>query len=663
MENEIIRIGKFELKYYSANTLIIGSGAAALNAAVALHSMGQRDILLATSEWGGGTSNNAGSDKQTYYKLSLCGDEPDSVVSMARDLFNGRCMHGDIALCEAQGSVQAFMHLVELGVRFPKDKYGSWAGYKTDNDNRARATSAGPDTSKTMVSVLSEEVRKREIKVFDNHHVIELFTDKTKTFVVGALAINTNAGDPLKAFTLFNAVNIILGTGGPGDMYEESVYPFSQTGSIGMALRAGAMGQNLTESQFGIASTGFRWNLSGSFQQVIPRYFSTGKNSDVETEFLNDYFPDYRTLTKAIFLKGYEWPFDVSKVSGYGSSLIDLLIYREKEVKGRKVFLDFRRNPSCNGNDRFDFDELDPYIKKYLENSGAQGATPVERLRAINSPAFNVFLKNGYDLAKVPIEIGVCAQHNNGGLKGNIWWESDLKHLFPVGEVNGSHGVLRPGGSALNSGQVGSRRAAEFIIHSYGQDPPSKENFIDYVSDRVSEISAQASAWLTSGNEKLNSSSVSEIRKRMSGAGSIIRNRNKVAESVKDAKLLLGNLKSLTGATNVEELAECFRISDSCLAHWIYLEAIKYYIGNGGHSRGSCIIDRGKDILNEDLKEILNENDLCRYERDVEKSIIEIALNGSKLTIRQAEVREIPVQNLWFEKVWKDYIEDNFFGC
>ena len=42
-----------------------------------------------------------------------------------------------------------------------------------------------------------------------------------------------------------------------------------------------------------------------------------------------------------------------------------------------------------------------------------------------------------------------CAQHNNGGLAGNHWWESlNVRHLFPVGEVNGSHGVYRPGGSA-----------------------------------------------------------------------------------------------------------------------------------------------------------------------------------------------------------------------
>jgi len=79
-------------------------------------------------------------------------------------------------------------------------------------------------------------------------------------------------------------------------------------------------------------------------------------------------------------------------------------------------------------------------------------------------------MANGIDLSSEYLEIAVCAQHNNGGLCRNIWWESNIKHFFPVEEVNGSHGVYRPGGSALNSGQVGSLRAAEFIVARYNDD-------------------------------------------------------------------------------------------------------------------------------------------------------------------------------------------------
>ncbi len=78
------------LPVHSLNTLIIGSGAAALNAALCLHDFGVTDIAVATDRWGGGTSNNAGSDKQTYYKTSLAGELPepggDQVVGGAGDV-------------------------------------------------------------------------------------------------------------------------------------------------------------------------------------------------------------------------------------------------------------------------------------------------------------------------------------------------------------------------------------------------------------------------------------------------------------------------------------------------------------------------------------------------------------------------------------------------
>lgn len=660
MESDLLQIRNYQVKYYSINTLIVGSGAASLNAAVSLHSMGQRDILIATTKWGAGTSNNAGSDKQTYYKLSLGGSEPDSVMAMAQDLFNGRCMHGDIALCEAQGSVQAFMKLVNLGVPFPHDKYGSWAGYKTDHDPRERATSAGPYTSRIMFNVLSDEVKKRKIKILDHHQVIELLTDRDKTKVIGAIAVNTKAKDPSKAFTLFNAMNIVFGTGGPGDMYAESVYPLSQTGSIGVAFRAGAAGQNLTESQFGIASLKFRWNLSGSYQQVIPGYFSTGRKGNDEKEFLNDHFPDYKALTKAIFLKGYQWPFDPAKVSGYGSSLIDLLVYKEKVEKGRRVFIDFRRNVTWNGKDLFRPGELDTEVNDYLIKSGSAQKNPVDRLIAMNRPAFELFREHGIDLTSEPVEIGICAQHNNGGLKGNIWWESDLRHLFPVGEVNGSHGVYRPGGSALNSGQVGSSRAAEFISRRYDNPAPDKDHFLAISMENISSVLDQSVCWLSSGKESRNKKILSEIRQRMSGGGNIIRSRQKVIGASAEAFSLLKNIKNKVGASSAKELADCFRISDNCLAHLIYIEAIRTYIEMNGRSRGSYIITNDEKLTVPDKSSPGVNFELCRYDRDVEANILEIAYRNSKIKINIAKVREIPVQDLWFERVWKDYLEDNF---
>ena len=112
------------IPFYQYNTIIVGTGAAGLNAAVTLHKLGQKNIALITEGRYMGTSRNTGSDKQTYYKLTQCGSEPDSVRKMAETLFDGGCVDGDIAMAEAAGSLRAFYHLVDIGVPFPFNKSG-----------------------------------------------------------------------------------------------------------------------------------------------------------------------------------------------------------------------------------------------------------------------------------------------------------------------------------------------------------------------------------------------------------------------------------------------------------------------------------------------------------------------------------------------------------
>ena len=81
------------------DTIVVGTGAAGYNAAVQLKKRGV-DCAVVTEGVNCGTSRNTGSDKQTYYKLSLASAE-DSVDKMASDLFSGGCVDGDNAMCEA----------------------------------------------------------------------------------------------------------------------------------------------------------------------------------------------------------------------------------------------------------------------------------------------------------------------------------------------------------------------------------------------------------------------------------------------------------------------------------------------------------------------------------------------------------------------------------
>jgi succinate dehydrogenase/fumarate reductase flavoprotein subunit len=657
--------GRYRLPVYSLNTLVIGSGAAALNAAVCLDEQGTSDIAVVTDNSKGGTSRNAGSDKQTYYKLSLAGEVPDSAVEMARDLFSGGSMHGDIALAEAQNSARAFFHLVGLGVPFPHDRYGAYPGYKTDNDPRQRATSAGPLTSRLMTECLAREVKKRAIPVLDNHEVIVLLTrgaGRMKS-VVGAVALDKKSlSGPGHGFVVFNAVNVVMGTGGPAGMYKASVYPESQVGSHGLPFAAGAVAQNLTESQFGLASVKFRWNLSGTYQQVVPRYFSTDRERRDEQEFLTDHFPDMRTLATAIFLKGYEWPFDPGRVLNFGSSLIDLLVYRETVARGRRVFLDYTRNPGGAGKlEDFSLSSLGLEAFRYLERSGALLGTPILRLSKMNPPAVAVFKSHGIDLSREPLEIALCVQHNNGGFKGNIWWESSVKHLFPVGEVNGSHGVRRPGGSALNSGQVGGLRAALFIARRYNRRAPALKDFFGAAGGQVRATIAAAEKMLDSRfkDRRFLEHALQEIQERMSAWGGAIRSAQNAARAVREAWALHARLRRELKVRSAAGLPAAFKMLDFCLTHALYLEAIHEYLERGGKSRGSSLVlDPGGPQpcpgMGAEWRFSLNPPDSF-----VDQKILEISLDAKGNVVKKwVPIRALPREETWFENVWDDFRKD-----
>ena len=257
--------GTKTLPRFRVHTLVIGSGAAGLNAAVQLRRQGIEDVLILTEGLDKGTSINTGSDKQTYYKLAMCGDDVDSPRTMAETYFSGGSMHGDLALVEASLSARAFLHLVTLGVPFPTDAYGQFVGYKTDHDPRQRATSIGPYTSREMCRALIREVRRLDIPVHEGRVAIALVTvDEAGTRrAAGALALDLRG-----RMEAYEAENVVYATGGPGGLYRTSVYPEVHSGGVGVALLAGAHAQNLPESQYGLASIGFRWNVSGTYMQV-----------------------------------------------------------------------------------------------------------------------------------------------------------------------------------------------------------------------------------------------------------------------------------------------------------------------------------------------------------------------------------------------------------
>lgn len=625
---------------YRARVLVLGTGASGLAAAVRLHALGERDVRVYSEGLDGGTSINTGSDKQTYYKLGMDGMVPDSACLMAGDLSGGGAMHGDLALVEAALSPMAFSNLVSLGVEFPHDVYGCVTGYKTDHDEHCRATSAGPYTSRDMCRVLIAEARRRGIEFHENKVAVELLSREVggRKQMEGVVFVDQGSGE----LEVVLAPNVIFAVGGPGGLYGRSVYPKCHMGGIGLALSMGAEARNLAESQYGLASVAFRWNVSGSYMQTLPRVYSVDSEG-VEREFLTERFGSVKAALGALFLKGYQWPFSAGNVRG--SSLVDIFVYIETVQLGRRVYLDYRRNA-----EGFCLEDLTEEARAYLEASQASVVeSPFARLEAMNPGAIELYRDHGIDLAAEALEVAVSAQHNNGGLAGDLWWQStNVRGLFPIGEVNGSHGVVRPGGSALNAGQVGAWRAAEYIARGPREVWHADEGMAEGALSRIRERLGRARVGGTWRKER------EVLQARMDGAAGFVRSRVLLERALVEAREQLGRIR-VDGLCGLDgyDVGEALRNETLLVAQIVYLEACLVQVERSGSRGGSIVLDE----VGEEVSPVLGEGWRIRPERvEARGEVTVCALDAEGgFEYRFEKCRPIPREAGWFERVWREY--------
>lgn len=626
----------------AVDCIVVGTGAAGYHAACRMAQFGQKSVAIVTEGVNCGTSRNTGSDKQTYYKLGLQGDTLDSVRTMAENLFSCGAVDGDHALCEAALSVRCFLNLCELGVAFPVNRYGEYVGYKTDHDPFARATSAGPLTSKFMTEALEKKAKEYQIPIYDGLLAIEILKDEGH--VCGLLCLEKSSGE----FVVIRCGNIILATGGPAGIYADSVYPHGHTGSSSLAIQAGASLQNMTEWQYGLASVRPRWNVSGTYMQVLPRFISIDEEGN-EYEFLSEYYSDPYEALSAVFLKGYQWPFDSKKVMD-GSSVIDLLVYRECVLKKRRVFLDYRSNPFDLS--VIDYEKLQPEAQEYLRRAQACFGTPIDRLAKMNQPAIDLYLGKGLDLHSQRLEIALCAQHNNGGIGVNLWWQTEVPGLFAAGECAGTHGITRPGGSALNAGQVGSLRAAQYIS-ARGQEMPDEKRFLDAAIAAIEKHYALYECALQ--NEDNAKSECHRFQRKMSDVGGAIRDQKAMEALLHEIQSFLSDFSAHVGVSEKNKLYHAYKLKDALLCQAACLTALIDFAKQIGQTRGSALYTDSQGELKPGLEEIFRfrMGNRCAFDQ-----IQEVRLDADGWHASWRPVRPLPENDDFFENVWRAYREN-----
>ncbi|MBY5699005.1 FAD-binding protein [Rhizobium leguminosarum] len=661
--SDVVRLAGVEVPIYRAGCVVVGSGAAGLRAAVELKRRGDDVVIISQSAWGG-TSACSGSDKQTLHTANTA-DQGDNYKAMARAIRSGGAMDEDTAYVEAVGSPRMMASLQFLGLPLPQDPLGGTLRYQTDHDEVGRATSCGPRTSRLMVKVLAEEAIRLGVPFCNQTTAVKILTegdgaDRHAVGIVAMRASDRTEENPL-GIALFVTGVIVLAAGGPGELYRDSVYPNGCFGSLGLALEAGVELVNLTESQFGIGTRreGFPWNLSGTYVQAIPHIYSLDSDG-AERHFLAEYYRNTQELASNVFRKGYQWPFHATRMLDFGSSLVDLAISRETAA-GRRVFMDFNRNPlSVPGGLPFSLERLDEDVRDYLGKAGADQDMPIDRLKHMNPLAIELYRRYKIDIAEEPLEFAVNNQHMNGGIMVDTWGRSSLGGCYAVGEAAGTHGVTRPGGAALNAGQVFGTRAAEHISATYR----AKRYPTGDITGTAEAGIADLLAVLRTESPLTVKSIRSQVQARMSDKAGILCDQESVSGALIEARKLNAEIRANGVAYGrAAEAVRGVQWRHMALASEAVLSALDFFIRNGGGSRGARAICHAEG---ESLP-LANSGPLQDYrfrkERQAhrEQQII-VRLDGNEITLSTRPNRSFDESaRSFFERDWPAWLTGRIY--
>ena len=250
----------------------------------------------------------------------------------------------------------------------------------------------------------------------------------------------------------------------------------------------------------------------------------------------------------------------------------------------------------------------------------------------------------------------MCAQHCNGGLTVDLWWQTTVPHLFAIGEVAGTHGV-RPGGSALNAGQVGGLRVAQYVAARERENLDVRD-LLTVTRDQIAEEISLLKGHLTAPPRAPKVDEVrAEIQQRMTQDAAFVRSPERVREALGDARKLLKRVKGGLRTMGPEQLPEAVQNHHLCLTHVAFLTAIDDLLSRGGGSRGAyMVLDREGNLVVETAQGARLPHRAENLE--MRKEIIEVRLNQrGEFDAWPTAVRPLPEDDSWYENTWREWRE------
>ena len=231
------------LPFYRFDVLVIGSGVAGSTAALAAAEAGSSVALVAKKDL---------QETNSYYAqggVAAVLTPEDSFESHTADTLRVGCGISDPEAVEhvVRGGPAAIQRMMDLGAEFDRRPDGELDLSREGGHSQHRIVHAlGAATGIEIQRTYNEAVRAHpEITTFENTFAIDLLSAEDGR-VIGMLC-RTHRGE----LVAFSAAQVILSTGGGGQIYRETTNPSIATcDGVAMAFRAGAQLRDLEFFQF-----------------------------------------------------------------------------------------------------------------------------------------------------------------------------------------------------------------------------------------------------------------------------------------------------------------------------------------------------------------------------------------------------------------------------
>ena len=585
---ETVAARGFSIPVHRSEALVLGSGAAGLRAAVEMKRR-DLDVVVVTQSAFGGTSACSGSDKQTLHTANGAG-QGDDFAAMADALGAGGAMDEDTAYIEAVGSPRALSSLQFMGLPIPQDRLGGALRYQTDHDEVGPCDELRPPYVAAHGAGAGERgdpAERADLQSYDRRPAPGRTGRAARLRGALAMSVKRRSEDNPLGLAVFSSESVVIATGGPGELYRDSVYPRHCFGSLALAMEAGLEAVNLTESQFGIGTSrdGFPWNLSGTYVQAMPYIFSRDPRGN-ERNFLADYYRTTQELASNVFRKGYQWPFHSTRMLSFGSSLVDLAIVKETRA-GRKVFMDFNRNPlAVPGDAEFTLDRLDPDVRAYLRerwSADGKAARPASQDEpALHRALQALQIRHHARSARIR---RLKSAHERRPRRRRLGRDQPRRLLRRRrGGRNARRDPARRGGAQRRPGLRHALRRARGRPPRRARYERPRARLIDEAVARTLDVLKADSALTVKAIRK-------DVQDRMSDHAGVLCNAADVKQALAAARELNETIRQQGIAySGAPEALKALQWRQTALLSEAVLTALAFYIGRGGGSRGARAI-------------------------------------------------------------------------